>query len=99
MKYWFPDVPAIVWSALFLLVLFGFELFIHIVPLVKVNMYSLASRLLLYSYSCSVALCLSLALGHISRICELDSWGRTIRRWLGIYSRYLYGGWLLLPRY
>ena len=23
MKYWFPDVPAIVWSALFLLVLFG----------------------------------------------------------------------------
>jgi len=32
------------------------------VPLVKVNMYSLASRLLLYSYSYSVALCLSLAL-------------------------------------
>ena len=23
MKYWFPDVPAIVWSALFLLILFG----------------------------------------------------------------------------
>ena len=39
MKYWFPDVPAIVWSALFLLVLFGLNYLSH-VPLVKVNMFS-----------------------------------------------------------
>ncbi len=28
MKYWFPDVPAIVWSALFLLIFIRLELFI-----------------------------------------------------------------------
>ena len=29
MKYWFPDVPAIVWSALFLLIFIWLELFIY----------------------------------------------------------------------
>ena len=40
--------------------------------------------------------CLSLALGHISRICELDCRRSSICRWIGIYSCYLYGGRILL---